>query len=85
MRVIYLSQRDIAHMPIRKKTYKKSMYTMGTKKTYAAPAILRLVDFAPHEALLVGSIVDKATVTSQGQQVETYEWNTEGFNHDWED
>ena len=85
MRVIYLSQRDIAHMPIRKKTYKKSMYTMGTKKTYASPAILRLVDYAPQEALLAGSIVDKATVTSQGQQVDTYEWNTDGFNHTWED
>ena len=61
------------------------MYTMGTKKTYAAPAILRLVDYAPHEALLAGSIVDKATVTSQGQEVETYQWNTEGFNHEWGD
>ena len=43
------------------------------------------MDYAPHEALLAGSIVDKATVTSQGQKVDTYEWNTEGFNHTWED
>ena len=60
------------------------MYTMGTKKTYAAPAILRLVDYAPQEALLAGSIVDKANVTSQGQEVDTYDWNDSGFNHKWE-
>lgn len=61
------------------------MYTMGTKKTYSAPAILRLVNYAPHEALLAGSIVDHVTVTSQGQQVVTYDWDTDGFNHDWEE
>ncbi len=58
---------------------------MGTKKTYSAPAVLRLVSYAPKGALLGGSIVDKATVTSQGQQVDTYNWENEGFNHTWED
>ena len=61
------------------------MYTMGTKKFYQSPAILRQVSYAPTGSLLAGSIVDKATVTSQGQQVDTYEWDTEGFNHTWED
>ncbi len=58
---------------------------MGTKKYYSTPAIIRQVSYAPQAALLGGSIVDKATVTSQGQQIDTYEWNTEGFNHTWED
>lgn len=62
------------------------MYTMGTKKTYAAPAILRLVDYAPQEALLAGSIVDNATVISQGQEVDTFKWDDpdQGFNHNWD-
>ena len=61
------------------------MYTMGTKKYYASPAIMRLVSYAPERVLLGGSIVDKATVTSQGQQVDPYNWDGEGFNHTWED
>ena len=58
---------------------------MGTKRTYSPPVLLRLVDYAPQGALLAGSIVDKATVTSQGQQVDTYNWSEEGLNHTWED
>ena len=58
---------------------------MGTKKYYSSPAIIRQVSYAPQTALLSGSIVDKATVTSQGQQVDTYNWENEGFNHTWED
>lgn len=61
------------------------MYTMGTKKTYSAPAVLRLVDFAPQEAILGGSIVDKASVTSVGQEVDTYDFSGSTFNHEWED
>ena len=61
------------------------MYTMGTKKIYSAPAILRLVDYAPQEALLAGSIVDKANVTSVGQKVDTYDFSDDSFNHTWED
>ena len=60
------------------------MNTMGTKKYYQSPAIFRQVSYVPECALLGGSIVDKATVTSQGQQVDTYNWDTEGFNHEWE-
>ena len=58
---------------------------MGTKKYYSTPAILRQVSYVPQRALLGGSIVDKATVTSQGQQIDTYNWENEGFNHTWED
>ena len=61
------------------------MYTMGTKKTYSTPAVLRLVDYAPQEALLAGSIVKDATVTSIGQKVDTYDFSDETFNHTWED
>ena len=60
------------------------MNTMGIKKAYESPAILRQVACVPQNSLLGGSIVDKATVTSQGQQVDTYNWDTEGFNHEWE-
>lgn len=58
---------------------------MDYKKNYQSPAVLRKADFIPGENLLAGSIVDKATVTSQGQQVDTYNFESDDFNHTWED
>ncbi|MBR6269319.1 MAG: hypothetical protein IKR30_01965 [Bacteroidales bacterium] len=57
---------------------------MGTKKTYSTPAVLRLVDYAPQGALLAGSIVKDASVTSIGQKVDTYDFEGATFNHEWE-
>ena len=54
------------------------------KQHYDAPAVLRELAFIPREYLLAGSIVDKATVTSQGQQVDTYNFEDTQFNHEWE-
>ncbi|MBQ9397797.1 MAG: hypothetical protein IJU08_04810 [Bacteroidales bacterium] len=58
---------------------------MKQKKQYQAPLILRKIAFRIEGAILAGSIVDKATVTSQGQQVDTYDFSGSTFNHEWED
>lgn len=55
------------------------------KQRYVAPAVLRELAFIPCESLLGGSIVDKATVTSVGQEVDTYDFSGSTFNHEWED
>lgn len=57
---------------------------MSQKRYYQAPAILREVAYLPQECLLAGSIVKDATVTSVGQQVDTYDFEGSTFNHDWE-
>ena len=57
---------------------------MSQKRYYQAPAILREVAYSPQECLLAGSIVKDATVTSVGQQVDTYDFEGATFNHDWE-
>ena len=58
---------------------------MKYKKNYEAPAILRTTPFRMESTILAGSIVDKATVVSQGQQVDTYNFESNEFNHTWED
>lgn len=57
---------------------------MNCKKPYQSPEILRKVAISSAASVLAGSIVDKANVVSQGQQVDTYNWTDTGFNHDWE-
>lgn len=57
---------------------------MVFKKHYQSPELIRKVAFVSDVSLLAGSIVDKANVTSQGQEVDTYDWNDSGFNHKWE-
>lgn len=57
---------------------------MYCNKPYQSPEIIRKLAFVSDVSLLAGSIVDKANVTSQGQEVDTYNWNDTGFNHDWE-
>ena len=55
------------------------------KITYEAPAILREVDLQVEGEILTGSVVDTTTVVSTGQEVETYNFGSEGFNHEWTD
>ena len=52
---------------------------------YTAPCVLRQVSICAETGLMAGSIVDKASVTSVGQEVDTYDFSTESFNHEWED
>ena len=55
------------------------------KNPYVPPLILRNVAVYAERALLAGSVVDKATVTSVGQEVNDLDWSAEGFNHTWEE
>lgn len=59
---------------------------MKTIQTYYSPVVLRQVDVCPQECLLAGSIVDKVTVESKGQDVVNYDYEASGntFNHEWE-
>lgn len=57
---------------------------MEQYRKYVAPAILREMQFVPDGQILAGSVVDKATVTSVGQEVNDINWEAEGFNHTWE-
>ena len=59
---------------------------MKRKQDYKVPVIVRITPLGEGVALLSGSIVDKANVTSVGQQIDTYDFSPEGgFNHEWED
>ena len=65
----------------------RKIYIMETQKKnpYLPPLILREVAMYTEGALLAGSVVDKATVTSVGQEVNDLDWSAEGFNHTWEE
>lgn len=55
---------------------------------YASPRIVRKVAIAVESPVLAGSVVDdinKASIESVGQQVETKDFSGSGFNHKWEE
>lgn len=54
--------------------------------TYQSPAVIRLTEVLLEQDFLDGSVVDKLTVESTGQQVETFDYgsSTTQFNHEWE-
>ncbi len=58
---------------------------MKQYKQYVSPVILRELPIAPNDQLLAGSVLDKANVTSVGQEVDDLNWNDpeSGFNHTW--
>ena len=56
---------------------------MKRKKVYKTPAILREVFLQVEGEILAGSVVDTTTVVSTGQEVETYNFDSEVFNHEW--
>lgn len=54
--------------------------------SYQAPAVLQQAKVCLERDFLQGSVVDKLTVESTGQQVETFDYasSTTQFNHEWE-
>lgn len=56
------------------------------KKLYITPHLLQQTQLCLEQDFLQGSVVDKLTVESTGQEVETYDYNssTTQFNHEWE-
>lgn len=67
---------------------KRFTYNMNKNKPYESPAIRRVIPLRVEGALLAGSVVDNASITSVGQKIDDYDFskgNTHGFNHTWED
>ena len=51
---------------------------------YAAPAILQEGRLELETPILENSVVDKAVITSMGQDVEPHYFGSDDFNHTWE-
>ena len=51
---------------------------------YVAPAILQEGRLELEMPILENSLVDKAVITSVGQEVEEHEFSLDTFNHEWE-
>ncbi len=50
---------------------------------YQKPAILQEFSIEMEAAILAGSVADKTSVETTGQEVEEYDFGTDGFNHTW--
>ena len=51
---------------------------------YVAPAILQEGRLELEMPILENSLVDKAVITSVGQEVEEHNFSLDTFNHEWE-
>ena len=51
---------------------------------YVAPAILQEGRLELEAPILENSLVDKAVITSVGQEVEEHDFSLDTFNHEWE-
>ena len=55
------------------------------KKTkYVSPVVLQSVSLEMEEGILAGSVADSTKVQTTGQEVQTYDFNDDSFNHVWE-
>jgi hypothetical protein len=54
------------------------------KPKYIPPEVLQRVSLELEEGILTGSVADSTTVQTAGQEVETYNFSSDSFNHDWE-
>lgn len=57
---------------------------MMERKKYITPRIKKVVILAEGYDILAGSVVDKADVTSTGQEVIDLDFSDDSFNHNWE-
>ena len=57
---------------------------MKNSSNYQSPRVLQEVSVRVEKSFLAASLVDKAVVTSVGQEVEEYDSTYDGFNHQWE-
>ena len=55
------------------------------KRNYLAPRVLQEVSVSVEKAFLEASLVDTAVVTYVGQEVEEFDFDTDQFNHQWEE
>lgn len=57
---------------------------MSKKREYKTTMVLQQLPIALEEDLLTGSVVDNSGSGTDDQDVEEYDWNDPGFNHDWD-
>ena len=67
----------IANEPIDKR--------MKKSPNYQSPRVLQSVSIRTENAFLKASLVDTATVTAVGQEVEEHDFSSDEFIHQWED
>lgn len=56
-----------------------------TKKTYIPARVYQRLSIEMEGALLAGSVVEKMSVESAGQEVEAFDFADSFFNHSWEE
>jgi len=52
------------------------------KCKYYKPKINKIIKFESN--ILAGSVIEKTSVTTTGQEVIVYDFNDNQFNHDWQ-
>lgn len=57
---------------------------MSKMNTYQTPRVLQDLPLELESEILAGSVSEKTTVKSTGQEVEEYDFSTTSFNQDWE-
>lgn len=60
------------------------MHKMRQKQQFIRPVILQELTLLSDSPILAGSVKNNVTIISTGQEVETYDFSDEEFNHDWE-
>lgn len=50
---------------------------------YQQPAVLQEFSIEMEAAILAGSVADKTSVKTTGQEVDTYDFKEDSFNHSW--
>ena len=53
------------------------------KKIFIKPLILRELTILSENPVLAASVVDNTTITATGQEVTTYDFGDNSFNHNW--
>ena len=62
-----------------------NLKNMKKRSNYQSPRVLQAVSIRIEKAFLKASLVDTATVTAVGQEVEEHDFASDEFIHLWED
>lgn len=57
---------------------------MKNSNHFVTPAVLQVGRLELETPILENSVVDKAVITSVGQEVEEHDFGSSTFNHEWE-
>ena len=86
MRPVFVREFYCARQVVRRAEIINEPYTLSMKNSsnYQSPRVLQEVSVRVEKSFLAASLVDKAVVTSVGQEVEEYDFTSDEFNHQWE-